>query len=290
MMPDPDAVKPDDWDETEPEYIPDPEKIDPPAGWLPNEPKYVPDPNAVKSDDWDDDIHGEWEPPTISNPKCEEAPGCGEYEPPVIKNHAFKGKWRPPMIKNPLYKGVWKARQIPNPHYFEDKSPHNFEPIVGMGLELWMVNKEVGFTNIFIGTDEGSVHQWNKVNFVPKHKTQEAEQKKLEPEVPSKGLMESIKGFAASVKDAFTNLYNENAVMTIIFIGMIALIPILIICIACCRKSAPKPVPVATKKTEKPAQTNEKHEDNVDKDDPVEKTSNDEEPVHRKPTDKDEDK
>lgn len=165
MMKDPEAKKPDDWDETQPEYIPDPNKLEAPEGWLENEPKYVADPSAVKPDDWDDDIHGEWEPPTVPNPKCEEAPGCGEYEPPVIKNPLYKGKWKAPLVKNPAYKGVWKARQITNPDYFEDEHPHNFRPLLGIGFEVWMVNKNIGINNIYVGTNEAAVVAWNKVHF-----------------------------------------------------------------------------------------------------------------------------
>lgn len=36
-----------------------------PEGWLDEEPEYVPDPNGVKPDDWDDDEDGEWEAPQI---------------------------------------------------------------------------------------------------------------------------------------------------------------------------------------------------------------------------------
>ena len=30
-----------------------------------DEPGYVPDPNGVKPDDWDDEEDGEWEPPQV---------------------------------------------------------------------------------------------------------------------------------------------------------------------------------------------------------------------------------
>lgn len=36
-----------------------------PEGWLDDEPEYIPDPNGVKPDDWDDDEDGEWEAPQI---------------------------------------------------------------------------------------------------------------------------------------------------------------------------------------------------------------------------------
>jgi calnexin len=177
---DPDAKKPEDWDESEPEFVKDPAKLSPPEGWLLEEEKFVPDPTATKPEDWDDDIHGEWEPPTVPNPKCATAPGCGEYDPPLIRNSLYKGKWIAPKIPNPAFKGKWKPRQIPNPDYFEDPHPANFEELIGAGFELWMVNKNVGFKNFYIGTDEEAVNEWNKVHFIPKFAAQEAEQKKNE--------------------------------------------------------------------------------------------------------------
>lgn len=38
------------------------------------------------------------------NPKCKEAPGCGEWQSPSIPNPKYRGKWKPPMIENPNYK------------------------------------------------------------------------------------------------------------------------------------------------------------------------------------------
>ena len=48
---DPDAVKPDDWDETEPAEIED-ESAEMPTGWLENEPENIPDPDAERPSDW----------------------------------------------------------------------------------------------------------------------------------------------------------------------------------------------------------------------------------------------
>ncbi|KAL6061436.1 hypothetical protein STEG23_033203, partial [Scotinomys teguina] len=75
-IPDPDAVKPDDWNEDDPAKIPA-EEATKPEGWLDDEPEYIPDPVADKPEDWDEDMDGEWEAPQIANPKCESAPECG---------------------------------------------------------------------------------------------------------------------------------------------------------------------------------------------------------------------
>ena len=37
---------------------------------------------ATKPEDWDEEEDGDWEPPKIANPKCKDAPGCGEWKRP----------------------------------------------------------------------------------------------------------------------------------------------------------------------------------------------------------------
>jgi hypothetical protein len=40
--------------------------------------------DAEKPEEWDDEEDGDWIAPTVRNPKCEEAPGCGEWKRWVI--------------------------------------------------------------------------------------------------------------------------------------------------------------------------------------------------------------
>jgi calnexin len=84
----------------------------------------------VKPSDWDDEEDGDWTAPTVANPKCESAPGCGPWSKPLIANPAYKGKWSAPMIDNPAYKGPWSPRKIANPDYFDDKHPANLNKMV----------------------------------------------------------------------------------------------------------------------------------------------------------------
>ena len=61
---DPDAAKPEDWD--------DRAKIDDPTDSKPehwDKPEHIPDPDAKKPEDWDEEMDGEWEPPVIQNPE-----------------------------------------------------------------------------------------------------------------------------------------------------------------------------------------------------------------------------
>jgi len=149
-IPDPEATKPEDWDEDAPFEIVDAD-AEKPEDWLDDEPTMIPDPEAQKPEDWDDEEDGDWQAPMVSNPKCEEASGCGKWTPPQMKNPAYKGKWTAPYIDNPEYKGVWKPRQIKNPNYFEDKTPANFEPMGAIGFEIWTMQNDILFDNIYIG-------------------------------------------------------------------------------------------------------------------------------------------
>ncbi|KAI5296820.1 hypothetical protein KEM55_005536 [Ascosphaera atra] len=149
-IPDPEATKPEDWDEEAPFEIPD-EEAEKPDDWLEEEPTMIPDPEAEKPEDWDDEEDGDWVPPSVPNPKCEDVSGCGPWERPMKKNPEYKGKWFAPLIDNPEYKGPWAPRKIPNPDYFEDKTPSNFEPMGGIGFEIWTMQNDILFDNIYIG-------------------------------------------------------------------------------------------------------------------------------------------
>ncbi|KAF2467558.1 calreticulin precursor [Lindgomyces ingoldianus] len=149
-IPDPEAKKPEDWDEDAPFEIVD-EEAKKPEDWLDDEPTTIPDPEAEKPEDWDDEEDGDWVPPTVPNPKCDEASGCGKWEPPMKKNPEYKGKWTAEYIDNPAYKGTWAPRKIKNPDYFEDKTPAKFEPMGAIGFEIWTMQNDILFDNIYIG-------------------------------------------------------------------------------------------------------------------------------------------
>ena len=152
-IPDPKAKKPSDWDEDAPLEIPDAE-AEKPEGWLDDEPLLVPDPDSIKPEEWDDEEDGIWTPPNVPNPKCSDAPGCGEWVRPLIRNPAYKGKWSAPYIDNPDYKGNWAPRKIANPGYFEDLEPYKFTKIGGIGFEIWTMDEDILFDNIYVGHSE----------------------------------------------------------------------------------------------------------------------------------------
>lgn len=162
-VPDPDAVKPDDWDESEPEYISDPD--------------------AVKPENWDDSVT--WEAPKIINPKCYIS-GCGKWKRPTIPNKDYKGPWIPPRRPNPNYKGEWKPRTIVNPEYYADETPTNLELIGGLGFELWSVDKNILFDNIYLGHSIEEAELIGNTTFLPKIEIEFADYEVNKPK-PAKG-------------------------------------------------------------------------------------------------------
>uniref|UniRef100_A0A3P8Z6A0 Calreticulin n=1 Tax=Esox lucius TaxID=8010 RepID=A0A3P8Z6A0_ESOLU len=132
---DPEAKKPEDWD--------DRAKIDDPADTKPEDwekPENIPDPDAKKPDDWDEDMDGEWEPPMIPNP---------DYK--VQAESELAGEWKPKQIDNPDYKG-----------YTPDASIYKFDNIGVLGLDLWQVKSGTIFDNFFIGDDLKEAEEFGK--------------------------------------------------------------------------------------------------------------------------------
>ncbi|KIW44450.1 uncharacterized protein PV06_02919 [Exophiala oligosperma] len=179
-IPDPAATKPEDWDEEQPYEVVD-EEAEKPEDWLEDEPTMIPDPEAEKPEDWDDEEDGDWIPPQVPNPKCEEVSGCGKWEPPMVKNPLYKGKWTAPYIENPDYKGPWAPRKIPNPDYFEDKTPSNFEPIGAIGFEIWTMQSDITFDNIYIGHSVEDAAAFRVETYDVKRPIEEAEEEKTKP-------------------------------------------------------------------------------------------------------------
>ncbi|KAJ8103893.1 Calreticulin family-domain-containing protein [Lipomyces tetrasporus] len=181
-IPDPNqATKPDDWDEDEPYQIPDPDAAKP-EDWDESAEEFIPDPDAEKPDDWDDEEDGEWVASVIPNPECEDH-GCGPWTPPTIVNPKFKGKWVQPRIENPDYKGPWKPRKIANPEYYEDAKPADLERIGAIGFELWTMQSDILFDNIYVGHSVEEAEKIGNATYVVKVEVEEAEEKASRPKV-----------------------------------------------------------------------------------------------------------
>merc|ERR1719379_2094438 len=161
-MDDPEAVKPDDWDEDEPRTIADPE-ASMPTGWVEEASKKIPDPQAQIPADWDEEEDGEWEAPVIDNPAC--SVGCGKWVAPQISNPKYKGKWHAPQVDNPDYKGEWAPRQIANPAYFIDETPATLPKMDAVGIDIWTMQGGIIFDNIILSTDRESATRFSAETF-----------------------------------------------------------------------------------------------------------------------------
>ncbi|KAJ8040006.1 Calreticulin [Holothuria leucospilota] len=171
---DPDAKKPEDWDDKEKIDDPDDEK---PEDW--DKPEFIADPDAEKPEDWDDEMDGEWEPPMINNPD-------------------YKGEWKPKQIDNPNYKGKWVHPMIDNPEYEADENLYKYEDFGVIGFDLWQVKSGTIFDNILISdsvedaekqaedlwkvTKEGEKKMKDKQDEEDRKKREEEEAKRKEEE------------------------------------------------------------------------------------------------------------
>jgi len=170
---DPEAKKPEDWDDKK--QIDDPEDKKP-EDW--DKPQHIPDPDAKKPEDWDDEIDGEWEAPMIDNPD-------------------YKGEWKPKQIDNPNYKGEWVHPEIDNPDYTADDKLYKFDDIGAIGFDLWQVKSGTIFDNVLVTdsiesaeamakefeqTKEGEKKMKDKQDEEEKNKQEEEDKKKKEEE------------------------------------------------------------------------------------------------------------
>jgi hypothetical protein len=195
---DPDATKPEDWDEDAPYQIPDEDAVQP-EDWLSEEPETIPDPDAIKPEEWDDEEDGDWIAPSVKNPKCEQAAGCGPWKRPNKANPAYKGKWYAPMIDNPAYKGEWAPRKIANPAYFSDETPvQSLNKIGGVGIELWTMTEDILFDNIYVGHSVEDAKALAQESF---HLKEDAEKRK-EANVKPAGEDDDDETEGATFKDA----------------------------------------------------------------------------------------
>ncbi|ODH22301.1 hypothetical protein ACO22_05543, partial [Paracoccidioides brasiliensis] len=259
-IPDPTATKPDDWDEDAPYEILDTEATKP-EDWLDDEPESIPDPEAQKPEDWDDEEDGDWAAPTVPNPKCIEVSGCGKWEVPMKKNPDYKGKWIPPMIDNPAYKGPWMPRKIPNPNYFEDKTPANFEPMGAIGFEIWTMQNDILFNNIYIGHSIEDAQKLKSETWDIKHPIEVAEEEAERPKDDEKdsssvSFKEAPVQFVREKINLFISIARKDPVQAAKSVpevagGLGALVfTLALVIVGAIGLSSPAPAPAAAKKVD----------------------------------------
>jgi calreticulin len=136
MVPDPLAVKPEDWDEREKIVDGEDKK---PSDWVDD--AFIPDPDADKPSEWDDEVDGVWEPNQLSNP-------------------AYRGEWKPRLIKNFAYKGTWTRPLTQNPEWTEDMEQRvGTWTVTALGLEIWQVKSGTIFDDILLTDSEEEAQQ-----------------------------------------------------------------------------------------------------------------------------------
>ncbi|CRK22367.1 hypothetical protein BN1708_013402 [Verticillium longisporum] len=225
---DPEAKKPEDWDEEAPFEVLD-EEAEKPEDWLENEPLTVPDPEAQKPEDWDEEEDGDWLAPTVPNPACADNSGCGPWTKPMKRNPDYKGKWTAPFIDNPDYKGIWAPRKIKNPDFFEDKTPANFEPIGAIGFEIWTMQSDILFDNIYVGHSIEDAEKLAEETFKPKHAVEKSLEEAAKPKQEEKSASPSDLKFTDDpvtyVKekvDLFVTIAQKDPIEAIKFVPEVA--------------------------------------------------------------------
>jgi len=156
-IPDPEAKKPEYWDDRA--EIPDPESKKP-DDWD-EQPEFIVDPEASKPADWDDEDDGEWEAPLIKNPE-------------------FKGSWTPKMLKNPAFKGLWTRPLKANPEYKSNDALYLYEDNAIIGFDLWQVKSGSIFDNVIVTDSLSDAKKFAKETFEPLQKYTAAEKLKEE--------------------------------------------------------------------------------------------------------------
>jgi len=232
-IPDADAVKPDDWDETAPATIVDVNDVKSDT-WLDDEPLEIPNPDASKPTDWDDELDGDWESPKIPNPICESS-GCGPWEPRIIPNPAYKGIWKAPLIDNPDYIGEWAPRKITNPYYFVDEHPHNLDKMGALGIEIWTMKDGILFDNFIITYNQNVIEEFTSETWVKKNKDEGIIQA-VEREKNKPSMLQQATDFLQ------TNLLWVGVGSVILFML------VLFICFSSKKYNKPPPTPTLLKK------------------------------------------
>lgn len=146
-----------------------------------------------------------WEAPTVRNPKCDAAPGCGPWQRPSKKNPAYKGRWAAPLVPNPAYKGVWKARQVPNPAFFTDDALHRLSGgrIGGVAVEVWTMNGGIWMTDFLVGTDEAAAAAHVEAVWRPRHAAQKAALEGAERSAGRAGRLAAAEAGGVAAKAVF---------------------------------------------------------------------------------------
>ncbi|XP_044326758.1 calreticulin isoform X2 [Triticum aestivum] len=172
-------------------------------------PKEIKDPEAKKPEDWDDEEDGEWTAPTIPNPeykgpwkqkKIKNPNYQGKWKAPMIANPGIFLPGTGPSVSDLIsgYEMFWVLNYMTNAHisllcftdFKDDPYIYAFNSLKYIGIELWQVKSGTLFDNILI-TDDAALAKTFAEETWAKHKEAEkaafdAAEKKKEEEDASK--------------------------------------------------------------------------------------------------------
>jgi len=192
-IPDPEASKPEDWDERA--MIPDESDVKPEG--YDEIPAKIPDPDAAKPEDWDDEDDGEWEAP-------------------MIPNADFKGPWVQKQIENPDYKGIWKPDDIANPEFVDDDNLYQRGDMKHVGFELWQVKAGTIFDNVLVTDDaeyakDFATKTWGAAKDAEKAMFDEIKKVEAEEEEAARAAAEAEMADQADEEDEYEDAEGEEA-------------------------------------------------------------------------------
>lgn len=98
-------------------------------------------------------------------------------------------------MKNPAYQGTWKAKQIPNPNYFEEKNPAALPAIGAIAFEIWTMQNNILFDNVFIGYDPEAAKEFAEQTWRLKFAKQKEQAPKPESAGDATNPIELVKNF-----------------------------------------------------------------------------------------------
>ncbi|KAG8363891.1 hypothetical protein BUALT_Bualt19G0069700 [Buddleja alternifolia] len=180
---DPEAKKPEDWDDKE--YIPDPEDKKPEG--YDDIPKEIPDTDAKKPEDWDDEEDGEWTAPTIPNPEYKGPWKAKPFLLPENKESQLQGQVDSTIDRQPRHVNLSLAFD----YFKDDPDLYVFPKLKYVGIELWQVKSGTLFDNVLVCDDPEYAKKlaeetWGKQKDAEKAAFDEAEKKREEEESKDK--------------------------------------------------------------------------------------------------------
>lgn len=79
-----------------------------------------------------------------------------------------------------------QPRKIKNPDYFEDKTPANLEPMGAIGFEIWTMQSDILFDNIYIGHSTEDAQKFADETFFEKHPIEQLLELESKPKADEK--------------------------------------------------------------------------------------------------------